>query len=102
MLDCDLLPQHRAHIINGTDDFTGFADHTNVDGAVKIDWWGLAQSFIAMIELADKNNMSLKASKTFFGSPEADFWCHLLDKDGHRAGIHNLAQIKILVAPPNV
>ena len=52
-----------------------------------------------MVELADKNNMSLKASKTFFGSPEVDFWGHTLDKDGHRAAIHNLAPIKKLVAP---
>ena len=102
MLDRDLSPVHHAHIINGADGFTGFADHTEVDGAVKIDWWGLAQSFIAMVELADKNNMSLKASKTFFGSPEADFWGHTLDKDGHRAAIHNLAPIKKLVAPSNI
>ena len=30
-----------------------------------IDWWGLAKSFIALIEMAEKNNMSMKASKTF-------------------------------------
>ena len=54
MLDRDLSPVHHAHIINGANVFTGFADHMEVDGAVKIDRWGLAQSFIAMVELADK------------------------------------------------
>ena len=95
MLDRDLSPEHRANIINGADDFTGFADHvTRDDGTVEIDWMKLAKSFIAMIEMADKNDMSLKASKTFFGSPEADFWGHTLDKDGHRAAIHNLDPIQ--------
>ena len=73
MLDHDVSPQHRAPVINGTDDFIGFADHWEVRGAVEVDWWGLAQSFIARIELADKNKMSLKASKTLFGAPGVDF-----------------------------
>ena len=103
MLESDIDPKHRAHIINGADDFTGFADHVmRVDGTVEIDWWGLAKSFVAMVEMADKNNMSLKASKTFFGSPEADFWGHTLDKDGHRAAIHNLDPIAKMVAPNDV
>ena len=55
-----------------------------------------------MIEMADKNDMSLKASKTFFGSPEADFWGHTLDKDGHRAAIHNLDPIQKMVPPENI
>ena len=103
MLDRDLSPEHRANIINGADDFTGFADHvTRDDGTVEIDWMKLAKSFIAMIEMADKNDMSLKASKTFFGSPEADFWGHTLDKDGHRAAIHNLDPIQKMVPPENI
>jgi hypothetical protein len=67
-----------------------------------VDYWGLAKSFIALIEMANKNNMSMKASKTFFGSPDAEFWGHTLDKDGHRAAIHNLEPIRIMVAPSNV
>ena len=52
-----------------------------------------------MVEMADKNNMSLKASKTCFGQPEADFWRHTLSKDGHRSALHNLVSIKKMVAP---
>ena len=73
MLDRDLSPVHRAHIINGADDFTGFADHKDMDGVVTIDWWGLAQSFIAMVELADKNNMSLKGIKNILRFPRSGF-----------------------------
>ena len=103
MLDRDLPPQHRSNIINGADDFTGFANHVERDdGTVEIDWMGLANSFIAMVEMANKNDMSLKASKTFFGAPEADFWGHTLDKDGHRAAIHNLDPIRKMVAPENI
>ena len=46
--------------------------------------------------------MSLKASKTFFGSPEADFWDHTMGKDDHRAAIHNLYPISKMVAPTDV
>ena len=103
MLDQDIDPVHRNHIINGADDFTGFADHvTKDDGEIEIDYWGLAKSFIAMVEMADKNNMSLKASKTFFGAPDADFWGHTMDKSGHRAAIHNLDPISKMVAPNDV
>ena len=37
-----------------------------------------------------------------FGNPTADFWGHTLDKDGHRAAIHNLEPIKNLIAPVDV
>ena len=46
--------------------------------------------------------MSLKASKTFFGSPKADFWGHTMDKDGQRAATHNLDIISKMVAPSHV
>ena len=59
MMERDLPEISRAHIVNGADDFTGFADHTDIDGVVTIDWWGLAKSFIDMVKMADKNNMSL-------------------------------------------
>ena len=84
------------------DDFTGFADHVIVDSKAKIDWWGLAKYFIAMIEMAHRNNISLKASKTLFGSPEANFWGHILNKDRHRAAIDNLDPIAKIVAPTDV
>ena len=43
-----------------------------------------------------------KTSKTFFGSPEADFRGHTMDKNGHRAAIHNLELISKMVAPTDV
>ena len=46
--------------------------------------------------------MSMKASKRFFGSPDAEFWGHTLNKDGHHAAIHNLEPIRTMVAPSNV
>ena len=86
------------------DDFTGFCGHSidESSGTVTVDWKGLAHSFIAMVELADKNNMSLKATKTFFGSSRAEYWGHTLDKDGHRTAIHNLSPIRKLIALTNV
>ena len=103
MLERDIDSVHRKQIVNGADDFTGFCDLINNEaGEPVVDWWGLAKSFIAMVEMADKNNMSLKASKTHFGNPSADFWGHTLDKDGHRAAIHNLEPIKNLIAPVDV
>ena len=100
MLERDLDPKIRSHMINGADDFTGFADHS-YDASEKpvINFWGLATSFVAFIAMADKNNMSMKASKTFFDSLDAEFWGHILDKNGHRAAIHHLEPIRNMVAP---
>lgn len=104
MLERALDPCSRDHIVNGTDDFTGFCGHSvdESSGEVTVDWKGLAHSFIAMVELADKSNMSLKATKTFFGSTSTKYWGHTLKKDGHRATIHNLFPIRKLVVPTNV
>ena len=54
-----------------------------------------------MVEMAEKIRCRLRheAFKTFFGSPEADFWGHTIDKDGYRAAIHNLDPISKIVAP---
>jgi len=46
--------------------------------------------------------MPLKATKTFFGSASAEYWGHALEKDGHRAAIHNLSPIRKLVASTDV
>ena len=54
---------------------------------------GLATSFIEMLELADEYNMSLKAEKTHFGSPSAEFWGHTLTKDGSQMAEHNISPI---------
>ena len=56
MLERALDPYSRDHIVNGTDDFTGFCGHSvdESSGKVTVDWEGLARSFIAMVELADK------------------------------------------------
>ena len=43
MLERDIAPQHRDHVVNDADDFTSFADHVHTsDGEVETDWWGLA------------------------------------------------------------
>ena len=68
MTQCDLDEHSRSRIANGADDFTGFADHKMVGGEAMVDWWGLAKSFVAMVEMANTNNVSLKVSKTFFVS----------------------------------
>ena len=73
MIESDLDQYTRCHVINGADNFTGFADHKIVEGKVEVDWWYLAKSFVAMVEMVDKNNMSSKASKTCFGQPKAGF-----------------------------
>ena len=53
MLERDLEPVHNANVVNGAGDYTGFFNHvTNADGTVELDWWGLAKSFIALVELA--------------------------------------------------
>ena len=51
MLERDLDPYFRDHIVHGTDDFTGFCRHTVDESSdeVSVDWMGLARSFIAMI-----------------------------------------------------
>jgi len=56
MLERDLDPYSRDHIVNDTDDFTGFCGHSVDESSrkVTVDWKGLARSFIAMVELADK------------------------------------------------
>mgnify|MGYP006864120635 CR=1 FL=1 len=40
-----LSPYTRDHSENIADDFTGYTDHSFVDGKPVIDWKGLAQSF---------------------------------------------------------
>jgi hypothetical protein len=55
-----------------------------------------------MIEMVDKNDMSLKASKTCFGQPAANFRGHTLSKDGHPSALHNLPPIKKMVMPSDV
>ena len=48
-----LSPYTKDHSINAADDFTGFADHSTVDGITVIDWEGLADSFIDHLHMAD-------------------------------------------------
>ena len=99
----DLSNKTQAHSINVAGDFTGFADHfTADDGRVVIDWDGLADSFIDHVKMTSKRNMSLKPSKTFFGSPKCDFFGHELDKDGWRSADHKLAPIGRCIAPSDI
>ena len=52
-----------------------------------------------MLEMADKNNLSLKAGKTIFGAKQCIFFGHILDEHGERATEHNLTPIEKMVAP---
>ena len=82
MMERDLSQYAKEHVNNIADDFLGFADHSTVDGEDIIDWDGLADSFIGFLEMADKNNMPIKASKTCFGFPKAEFFGYILDENG--------------------
>ena len=99
MREDNLSPYARDHSINYADDFTGFCDMIDNDGAQKIDWRGLAASFIEHLEMADKNNMSFKASKTCFGTNEVEFYGRTINAEGVRYADHNLAPIERMVAP---
>ena len=46
--------------------------------------------------------MSLKASKTFFGSASTEYWGHTLDKDSYRAAIHNVSPIRNMIVLTDV
>ena len=61
----------------------------------------MADDFIEMLEMALKNNMSLKAAKIVFGAHECMFFGHILDEHCERAAEHNLAPIAKMVAPQN-
>ena len=55
MLERDLDPEGRSHIIDGAQNFTGITNHSyDAPGKPIIDWWGLAKSFIALIEIAER------------------------------------------------
>ena len=96
------LSQHAIeHSLQAADDFSGFSEDYDIDGQKVPNWDKLADDFIEMLELADRNNMSLKASKTVFGATECMFFGHILDKDGKRAAEHNLCPISKMVAPEN-
>ena len=49
--------------------------------------------------MADKHNMSLKASKTIFGSKSVMFFGHILDEHESIVAEHNLTLIEKMVAP---
>ena len=60
-------------------------DDDGPDGPI-IDWDGLADGFIAHLELADHRNLSFKASKTVFGAPEMEFYGRVCHGAGVRHG----------------
>ena len=68
----------KAHSINVADDFNDFCDSEKIDDDIYDDWKGLADSFIDTLEMCDKMNWSMKASKTFFGFPESQFFGYVL------------------------
>ena len=93
-MENDLSQHAKDHSLQAADDFSGFSDDYEIDGEILPDWSKLADDFIEILEMADKNNMSLKASKTVFGSESAMFFGHILDKDGSRSADHNLTPIE--------
>ena len=99
MMENDLTQHAKDHSLQAADDFSGFSEDETIDGERVPDWDKLADDFIEMLELALKNNMSLKASKTSFGEKEAMFFGHILDKDGSHAAEHNMTPIEKMVAP---
>ena len=101
MRENELSKHALEHSLQAADDFSGFSEDYEVDGEMVPDWDKLADDFIEMLELADRNNMSLKASKTIFGAKECMFFGYILDKDGKRAAGHNLCPIRKMVAPEN-
>ena len=71
MMENDLSQHAKDHSLQAADDFSGFSEDLTIDGEKEPDWNKLADDFIEMLEMALKNNMSLKASKTSFGEKEA-------------------------------
>ena len=98
----DLSPYTQDHSINYMDDFTGFCDVLDENGNEKTDWKGLVQSFREHVEMANKNNMSLKASKTCFGVREVEFYGRTISREGIRHADHNLAPFEQMVAPRDI
>ena len=99
MMENDLSQHAKDHSLQAADDFSGFSEDFEIDGVSKPDWNKLADDFLEMLAMADKHNMSLKASKTIFGSKDAMFFGHILDEHGSRAAEHNLSPIEKMVAP---
>jgi hypothetical protein len=89
------------HSLQAADDFAGYSEDYEVDGERVPDWEKMADDFVELLEMADRNNMSLKASKTIFGTTECMFFGHILNEDGKRAADHNLDPIVKMVAPTN-
>ena len=103
MMAKDLSSYSQDHSLNYMDDFTGYCDFINSkDGQTVTDWEGLLQSFKEMVELADKNNMSLKPSKTCFGTREVEFYGRVINKEGVRHAEHNLAPIERMCPPTDI
>ena len=67
MRERDLSNYTKDHSMNYADDFTGYCSFVDDGKKQAPDWEGLLQSFREHVEMADKNNMSFKASKTCFG-----------------------------------
>lgn len=99
MIENDLTVHAKEHSLQAADDFSGFSEDSDIDGTMQPDWDKLADDFIEHLDMALKNNMSLKAGKTVFGSDQCMFFGYILDKDGQRAAEHNLSPIEKMVAP---
>ena len=98
----DLSPYTKDHSMNYADDFTGYCASIDNGSSQEPDWEGLLQSFKEHVLMADKNNMSLKASKTCFGVLEVEFYGRTISSEGVRHAPHNLEPLKKMTAPSDI
>ena len=68
------LGQHALdHSLQAADDFSGYSKDHDVNRTLQSDWEKMADDFMKLLELADRNNMSLKASKKSLAPRNAFF-----------------------------
>ena len=102
MRERDLSNYTKDHSMNYADDFTGYCGFVD-DGKTQVpDWKGLLQSFKEHLEMADKNNMSFKATKTCFGTKTVEFYGRTISCDGVCHAPHNLEPLKTMTAPQDL
>ena len=86
-------------VLEALQPLSGFVD----DGKTQVpDWKGLLQSFKEHLEMADKNNMSFKATKTCFGTKTVEFYGRTISCDGVCHAPHNLEPLKTMTAPQDL
>lgn len=95
----ELSAEVASTVLQAADDFAGY---TGTNEAGETNWKQLYTSFVAVLEMMDENNMSLKPSKTVFGAKEMEFFGYVLNEQGNKQAEHNLAPIQRITAPQSV